>query len=140
MEYPGKFRRFIAYIVDLLIVSVLITRPLNNLINKEFNLQSFFDYSFLSTVFLVNLLMGVLTVLYWSILEYKIGQTIGALLFSLRAKSENNKGLSFKQSLLRNITKINGLLIFIDAIGILFNKKRQRFFERISKTVTIGVK
>jgi len=44
MEYPGKFRRFIAYIVDLLIVGVLITRPLNNLINKEFNLQSFFDY------------------------------------------------------------------------------------------------
>jgi len=69
-------------------------------------------------------------------LEYKIGQTLGALIFKLRARSLG-KSMSFSQAFLRNITKMSVVLLLIDSVNILFSEKKQRYFEVLSKTVTV---
>ena len=131
----GNFRRVFAFLVDLAVVDVIITRPLSKLVGDEIS-----DVSNLSDVSLeliiVSLLIGIIGVFYWTILEYKVGQTLGAWIFKLRAKSLN-KGMNFTQALLRNATKISVALLIVDSINIFFSEKKQRYFEVFSKTVTL---
>lgn len=135
-----SWRRFLAFIVDGIIVDFVITRPLNKtLLNNELSISSFNEFvEILGSyeIMMAGFLIGVLGVLYWSILEYKTGKTLGALIFNLKARSEYSRNLSFGQSLIRNITKLSFGLLFLDSLFILFSDKRQRLFEKISKTVT----
>ncbi len=132
----GNWRRIFAFFLDLAVVDLIITRPLSGLISENFNeFSDFLNFSFELVV--VTFLIGVFAVLYWSILEYKIGQTLGALVFKLRAKSLN-KSMNFSQAILRNLTKISVVLLLIDSINVLYSEKRQRYFEVLSKTVTVG--
>ncbi|MBI2508017.1 RDD family protein [Candidatus Woesearchaeota archaeon] len=133
--YAGNFRRIFAFFLDLAVVDLIITRPLSKLISDDFNeLSDFLSISF--EIVFISLLIGIFAILYWSILEYKIGQTLGALVFGLRARSLN-KGMSFPQAVLRNVTKINVALLLIDSVNILFSEKKQRYFEVMSKTITL---
>mgnify|MGYP001605057564 FL=1 len=130
----GNFRRVFAFLIDLAIVDLIITRPLSKLIVKEYG--EFSDLLDISLeLIIISLAIGIIGVFYWTILEYKVGQTLGALIFKLRAKSLN-KGMSFTQALLRNVTKISVALLLIDSINIFFSEKKQRYFEVFSKTVT----
>jgi len=134
----GNWKRVFAFLIDLVFVDLIITRPLSSFIGEEFNeFSDLLTFSF--ELILVSLLIGVFAVLYWAILEYKIGQTLGALIFKLRARSLN-KGMSFSQAILRNATKISVVLLFIDSINILFSEKKQRYFEVLSKTITVEEK
>jgi len=134
----GNWKRVFAFLIDLVFVDLIITRPLSSFIGEEFNeFSDLLIFSF--ELILIYLLIGVFAVLYWAILEYKIGQTLGALIFKLRARSLN-KGMSFSQAILRNATKISVVLLFIDSINILFSEKKQRYFEVLSKTITVEEK
>ena len=131
----GNFRRLFAFLVDLAVVDLIITRPLSKLISEEFN--EFSDLlNFSLELVLISILIGIFAVLYWTILEYKIGQTLGGLIFKLRARSLN-KRMSFPQAILRNATKISIVLLLIDSINILFSEKKQRYFEVLSRTITV---
>ncbi len=133
--YVGNWRRIFAFLIDLAVVDLIITRPLSKLIGEEFNEVS--DLLNISLeLILISLAIGLLGVFYWAILEYKIGQTLGAMMFKLRAKSLN-KGMSFPQAFLRNVSKISVALLLIDSINIFFSEKKQRYFEVISKTATL---
>lgn len=133
--YAGNWKRVFAFLIDLAIVDLIITRPLSKLISGMIDdVSDLLNFSF--ELFLISLFVGVLGVLYWAILEYKIGQTLGALIFKLRARSLN-KGMSFPQAILRNLTKLSVVLLLIDSINILYSEKRQRYFEVLSRTVTV---
>jgi len=133
--HAKNWKRGFAFLIDLAVVDLVITRPLSRLINKEFN--EIFDLLNVSVeLIILSILIGLFGVFYWAILEYKIGQTLGALIFKLRAKSLN-KSISFSQALLRNATKISVVLLLIDSINILFSEKKQRYFEVLSKTTTL---
>lgn len=87
----------------------------------------------------VTLVMGVVYQLvllaYFSILESKVGYTIGERLFSLRLVGKKN----LKSTVVRNLTKtiLNSLLL-IDAIGILIYGIR--FTEKIAGNKLTGGK
>ncbi len=133
--YAGNWKRVFAFLIDLAIVDLIITRPLSKLISGMIDdVSDLLNFSF--ELFLISLFVGVLGVLYWAILEYKIGQTLGALIFKLRARSLN-KGMSFPQAILRNLTKLSVVLLLIDSINILYSEKRQRYFEVLSRTITV---
>lgn len=133
--YAKNLKRGLAFLIDLAIVDLVITRPLSKLVDEEFN--EIFDLLNISAELIVlSLLIGFFGVFYWAILEYKIGQTLGAMIFKLRAKSLNGS-ISFSQALLRNATKISIALLLIDSINIIFSEKKQRYFEAFSKTVTV---
>lgn len=131
----GNLRRVFAFLVDLAVVGLIITRPLSNLIVDDFNeVSDILNFSL--ELVIVSVLIGLFGVFYWAILEYKIGQTFGALIFKLRVKSLG-KSMSFSQAFIRNITKISVALLLIDSINILFSEKKQRYFEVFSKTITL---
>ena len=121
--------------VDLAVVDLIITRPLSRLISGRIDeISDLLNFSF--ELVLISLVIGLFAVFYWAILEYKIGQTLGALIFKLRARSLN-KSMSFSQAFLRNATKMSVVLLLIDSVNILFSEKKQRYFEVLSKTVTV---
>jgi len=83
---------------------------------------------------------SVMFFLYWIILEYKTGQTIGKKMFNL--KITNNQGekpsligviiSSFGKSFILPIDIILGLIIT--------NEKRQRIFNKLGNTLIVKIK
>jgi uncharacterized RDD family membrane protein YckC len=142
MEEVKNWKRVLAFFVDLAIVDIIITKPLNNLVDiQEVNsISEVLNLLSLNNLFLISLLIGLLGVMYWTILEFKIGQTFGALIFNLRMKTEDNKKAEFFRVFLRNITKLSMVFLIIDSIHIFFSPKKQRFFEKLSKTRTVEEK
>jgi len=133
--HAGNWKRVFALLVDLAVVDLIITRPLSRLISGRIDeFSDLLNFSFELVV--VSFVIGLFAVFYWAILEYKIGQTLGALIFKLRARSLG-KSMSFSQAFLRNITKMSVVLLLIDSVNILFSEKKQRYFEVLSKTVTV---
>src|SRR3989344_4342796 len=139
MKAASNSKRFFAFLIDLAIVEFIITKPLNKIITNSI---SDFDFSFSEIsslsfkIIFVSLTIGIIGILYWTVLEYKIGQTLGALIFKLRAKSEKGS-LSFGKSFLRNLSKLSVVFLLIDSINIFFNEKKQRFLEKYSNTITV---
>ena len=144
MKEARNWKRLTAFIVDVLIVNIFIVSPLNDSIEDSLldinNLSELININVSLKLVWISVLIGVLTVLYWSILEYKLSQTIGAMLFDIRVKSVDNKKISFGRILLRNLSKISTLLLIVDDIHILFSDKKQRYLEKISQTATMEEK
>ena len=136
------WKRILAYVVDIFIVNTIIVRPLNNLLKFSNiidieNLLNFLESMLTLRIFLiVSLVSGIITILYWAVLEYKIQQTLGGYLLGISVKSEIRK-INFLQFLIRNITKISPIILAIDSIPVLYSDKKQRFTEKLSKTITI---
>ena len=138
----SNWKRILGLFIDLAVVDFIITKPLSKLVEGMIpkSIGSFnevFQVFSLNKLFLISLIIGLLGVLYWSILEYNIGQTLGGLILNLKVRSVDNKKFNFSQVLLRNVTKISVLFLLLDSIHILFSPKKQRFFEKLSKTETV---
>ena len=136
-SFASNWRRFASFMVDGIILSTIITKPLSDLIGEP-SVENFTDLFLLDwgNIVLVTFLVSVINFLYWVSLEYKLQQTLGGLIFNISAKSEKGK-LTLTQTVLRNITKLSTALLIIDSIGILFSKNKQRFTERLTKTITL---
>ena len=130
-QHAPLWKRILAYVVDAMIIAVLLS-PLPSIRITSFILDMAIVRSLL-TVFLVG---SILTVLYFALLEFYVGQTIGKLVFSLAIASEG-KALNFSQVLLRNVPKFSSLLLIIDSLPIILGRSHQRFFERISHTEVV---
>ena len=141
------WRRVFAYIIDVFIITLLIETPFNTLLKKVVggaSTKSFSElYSYLllnpltsNVLLLTTLFIAVLSLLYWSVLEYKFGQTIGKMLLKIYVISEKGK-LTFRQCIIRNIAKLSSILIIIDSIPLLKPINTQRYSERYAKTRVI---
>jgi uncharacterized RDD family membrane protein YckC len=137
------WKRLIAFLIDLTIVNLIVLQPLESLTKKFLpstqnfiSLYSSIASSNVAALSIIAFLTGILTFLYWVILDYKIQQTPGGIVFHLKTKSLLNKNLKFSQSLIRNITKISLPLLVIDSIFILTAPNGQRLFEKLSNTIT----
>ena len=86
---------------------------------------------------MASLIIIVLQLFYFTILEYKLQQTIGKTLLNLYVKSTINNELTFIQVLLRNITKPFGIILLIDVIYMIYKKGNQRLFEVLSNTQVV---
>jgi len=77
---------------------------------------------------------------YWVILEYKTGQTIGKKILNLKVVCIDGSKAELKGILIGGIGK--SFLLPIDvALGwILTNEKRQRIFNKLGDTVIIKIK
>ena len=133
---PARFwKRGIAYIIDSLIISFIILSPFAGFLESEpgsfFSLmQMTFTWEYLS----LSLVIAILTLAYWSFLEYKFNQSIGKIFLRLKVNS-NKRKLTFNQVFLRNVTKLSTILVLLDCLYILKNKKKnQRYFEKMSNT------
>ena len=76
MREVRNWKRLLAFLVDSAIVDLVIVRPLNEIIENPLvnlrNINEVFNLQFSMNLFLISLLIGVLGILYWSILEYNL--------------------------------------------------------------------
>ena len=122
-------RRFIAALIDVVIVFVLAT--IIGII-LAIGLGPF------SIIF--NAILALFWVFYSAIMEYLYGATIGKMLMNLRVQSLKGP-LDLYKTMLRNLSKIHGVLLIIDTVvGMLTEgDPRQRFLDRIAETTVVTV-
>ena len=140
------WRRYLAFLIDFLVIYFVVITPFRPFLNslpqaKDFsqfsNLFSSEKLTSLKPLFYIALTISFLTILYWAILEYKTGQTLGKKLLSIKVTSKEND-LTFWQCFLRNISKINTLLLILDVFYMWYYQKNQRYLEVLSKTEVVS--
>lgn len=130
--------RYFAWVIDYTIIFAIgltvflagnSTSNFQALINEKFHYTRYFEYGLISTLFF----------LYWLILEYKTGQSIGKIVFRLKITNLKGEPADFKSIAISSFGK--AVLLPVDVIfGRIFtNKKRQRIFNRLGKTIVIKV-
>lgn len=128
--YASLWKRGLAYLVDVFLIYIIIMIPFKNnleLIKTEMP----------SDLLAISFLIAILSLFYWAILEYKIQQSVGKMLFRIYVKSRTKK-LSFWQCLVRNLTKMSMFFLFLDCLYLLITRGHQRYFERLSGTEVVG--
>lgn len=143
------WKRLLAFLADLLIINLVIFFPFKRIIQRSIPKFSSYSeaYNFLAsnqsyttTLTIVSLVMSLFAILYFALLEYKIQQTPGKMLFNISIISETKK-LSFWQFIVRSLFIIPVfpffLLWVIDPLFMFFTKTNQRLSEILSKTRTV---
>ena len=144
------WKRIIAFVLDLLILDFIIGIPFRNLIirivpNNGFTAQlNYFNSNpgLLASLSVIMVAYGLMMLLYFSILEYKIGQTVGKIFMNIKVDSDK-KNFGFFSFIIRSMYMIMIfpfiLLWIVDPIFIFFNKDGRRLSEILSKTRTIAM-
>lgn len=86
------------------------------------------------------LTLGAFSVLYFTVAEAYLGYTLGKKLFTLNVVNLKGTKLTLKNSLTRNISKFNPVLLILDTIiGRITSSTHQKFLDRIANaTVDIS--
>ena len=77
--------------------------------------------------------VSILTVLYWSVFEYNLKQSPGKMLLKIYV-NPTDKNLTFSHAVVRNLSKMSGLLLLIDCLYMVIKKTNQRYLETVAKT------
>ena len=128
--------RFFAWLIDFIIISIISTSII-------FSLLGTIDYEFEDSLWIENIQYvptSILFFAYWTILEYKTGQSIGKKILNLKIRNIDNSNPNLKNILISSFGK--SFLLPIDAIIglIVTNEKRQRIFNKLGDTIIIKIK
>ena len=126
-----------AWLIDFIIVSIIST----SIIFASFGTL---DYEFEGDIFWAEstqyIPTSILFFAYWTILEYKTGQTIGKKIFNLKLVNIYGEKPDFKGVVISSFGK-SFLLPFDVVLGwILTNEKRQRVFNKFGDTLIVKIK
>jgi len=129
--------RFFAWLIDFIIISSISTIMIFvsfGTLYYEFNEEEFWAES------IQYIPSSILFFVYWTILEYKTGQTIGKKILNLKITNIEGKHSDLKGILISSFGK--SFLLPIDVVlgWILTNEKRQRIFNKLGDTVIIKIK
>lgn len=135
------WKRTFAYLIDAILIDIIIVTPFRSILRIKIQTLDEF-YKFLTTntsVLIISFFtITLLTLFYWTILEYKLEQSIGKMLLKIKVISKTRE-LSLWQCIVRNLTKTSLLFLLLDCLYLL-NKKHQRYFEKLSQTRVIEKK
>ncbi len=119
-------RRFIGYVIDLLISSFMV-----------YMIFYVLAVSLLDTSMLLYFPMtaGMVQVFYSAVLEYTNKKTLGKQIMNLRVEYLKHR-FDMADALIRNISKLHGILVLLDwMIGMLSEgDPRQRYLDRLADT------
>ena len=129
--------RFFAWLIDFIIVSIISTSIIFTsfgTIDYEFGEDDFWAES---TQYIPT---SILFFVYWTILEYKTGQTIGKKILNLKVVNIDGKKPDLKGIMISSFGK--SFLLPIDVIlgWFLTNAKRQRVFNKLGDTLIVKIK
>ncbi len=129
--------RFLAWLIDFIIVSIISTSIIFasfGTINYEYDEDDFWAES---TQYIPT---SILFFVYWTILEYKTGQTIGKKILNLKVTDIHGNSPSLKGIIVSSFGK--SFLLPIDVVlgWILTNEKRQRVFNKLGDTLIVKIK
>ena len=129
--------RFFAWLIDFIIVSIISTSIIFTsfgTIDYEFGEDDFWAES---TQYIPT---SILFFVYWTILEYKTGQTIGKKILNLKVLNIDGEKPDLKGIMISSFGK--SFLLPIDVIlgWFLTNAKRQRVFNKLGDTLIVKIK
>ncbi len=143
------FRRLIAAIIDYIILGIvyvilsalvfagwLITEGVTGRWSGAFRFGPIIGFGALGFIY------WILSILYFAVLESAWGASIGKSLLGMRVIGEDGSKPLISNALIRNVSRIHGLIFLLDFIGgmVLEGDPRQRFTDRIAKTVVYQAK
>lgn len=146
------WKRIAAFFIDIAIINLIVLFPFRGLFQKIIpNDYSFSEaYRLLSIgtdytglISSVSFIMALLVILYFFMLESKMGQTIGKMLLKIYVVRDNNGNNNLKalRLLARNIVFIPVfpfvLLWVADPLFMFFTKTNQRLSEILSGTKVV---
>ena len=129
--------RFLAWLIDFLIISSISTLMI-------FTLFGTIDYELGDDEFWAESQQYIPTSImffgYWTILEYKTGQTIGKKILNLKVVNIKGGKPDLKGILISSFGK--SFILPIDVIlgWFLTNEKRQRIFNKLGDTLIVKIK
>lgn len=127
--------RFVAWLIDFIIISAISTL----IIFASYGTIYYEDEGFWgeSSQYIPT---SIIFFVYWTILEYKTGQTIGKKILNLKTVNISGDKVNLKGILISSFGK--SFLLPIDVIlgWILTNEKRQRVFNKLGDTVVVKIK
>ncbi len=142
------FRRFFAFLIDILIIDFVMFFPFRGILQEIIPQGSYKEiYQFLISNPSYNTLIsaiiisaGILSIFYFALLEFKLNQSIGKMFLGIYIKNER-KEKRFWQYLVRSMFLL-ALFPFIflwviDPIFMFLSKNNQRLSEILSKTRTV---
>jgi uncharacterized RDD family membrane protein YckC len=145
LDWGHWIYRLIALIIDSIIISIpayiiywLAILPFVSVnVNYGFGVVMSVPPWWIGLLF--PLILGVIELFYFMILDTAWGGTIGKRIMGLQVQTVNGGKVPFGKSLLRNISKIYGLLLLIDwLIGIITpGDKRQKYMDRVAGTIVM---
>lgn len=142
-------KRIIAFLIDILIINFIMLFPFKNIFDgivpetESFSttlelLSNNSEYSALITTVMV--IIAFLMIFYFMVLEKKLKQTPGKMIFNLYVEPQG-KDLKYWQLFVRSMFLIPLfpfiLLWVIDPIVMLFTKENHRLSEILSKTKVV---
>ena len=149
LAQASVLKRIVAFIIDLLIINLIVLFPFkrifNNIIPETGSFSETFDFlsnnaEYNTFITLLILLVAASAILYFVILEKKLRQSPGKMLFNLYVESKT-KDLKYWQLFIRSMFLIPlfpfVLLWIIDPAVMLFTKENQRLLEILSKTKVV---
>ena len=127
--------RFLAWLIDFIIISMISTL----IIFASFGTIS---YEFEDTLWGENIMYlptSIMFFTYWTILEYKTGQSIGKKILNLKVIGINGQKPNLKGILISSFGK--SFLLPVDVIlgWFLTNEKRQRIFNKLGDTLIVKI-
>jgi uncharacterized RDD family membrane protein YckC len=134
------WKRALAFIFDMLLINLVVAWPFQSTL-QQYALKEFSMDTVLSTqAYFIVIIIFLLALLYFTFLEYYIGQTPGQMLMSIESVSNDGK-MTFWKALGRNIFILPLFPFYIfwvlEPIHLIFYK--QRLLERWTNTNTIMV-
>ncbi len=129
--------RFLAWLIDFIIVSIISTSIIFasfGTLDYEFEEEAFWAES---TQYIPT---SILFFVYWTVLEYKTGQTIGKKILNLKVTDIYGNSPNLKGTIIGSFGK--SFLLPIDVVlgWILTNEKRQRVFNKLGDTLVVKIK
>lgn len=138
------FYRLIALIIDSIIVAIpawIILSVITWILVFNVSLWwLFFGWGYYLILFL---LVGVLSLLYYIVLEVSWGATVGKRVLGLQVQTVDGKRVTFNQSFVRNISKIFWVFLLLDwIIGIATPGRdpHQKYTDRMAGTTVVSVR
>lgn len=145
-KYAGFWLRFVAYIIDyiiLYVINLIILVPILGMVgismassNFDMSTMSEGDAMAMVTTILMAVVAGsiallVVQLLYYSIMESsKFQGTVGKIALGLKVTDVNGGKLNFVKALLRNLGKIvSGAILLIGYIMAGFTEKKQALHD-----------
>ena len=149
MVYKGVGPRFLALVIDAIILGVLMgiffmlfgkSYPAGCASSFSIGATDFNDESFYGLCGFSSQLYMLVGILYYLLLEWLAGGTVGKMALGMKIVKVNGEKMDFVASLLRNLLRIvDGLFFYlVGAILIWKSDKKQRLGDRVAKTVVVA--
>jgi uncharacterized RDD family membrane protein YckC len=153
-NYAGFWLRFVAYIIDIIIVYVaqsFIFVPVFGLMGISFasnvgDMQNMSDAEAMGMIGSMMAVMGTtillataISILYWTLMESsKYQATVGKMALGLKVTDVEGKNLDFVKALIRNLCKIiSTMILYIGYMMAGFTDKKQGLHDMIAGTLVV---